>query len=97
MVMRPNIDACGERLNHKETRKFNVFHSIKKQLNITIKHIQQEVKIVVETTQISAGGMIGLAIILAIVLLILPGLVLWIAWLAVIILFLGGLAALFTR
>ena len=51
----------------------------------------------VETTQMSAGGMIGLAIILAIVLLILPGLVLWIAWLAVIILFLGGLAALFTR
>jgi hypothetical protein len=50
-----------------------------------------------ETTQISAGGMIGLAIILAIVLLILPGLVLWIAWLAVIILFLGGIAALFTR
>jgi hypothetical protein len=50
-----------------------------------------------ETTQVSAGGMIGLAIILAIVLLILPGLVLWIAWLAVIILFLGGLAALFTR
>ena len=45
----------------------------------------------------SAGGMIGLAIILAIVLLILPGLVLWIAWLAVILLFIGGLAALFMR
>jgi hypothetical protein len=45
----------------------------------------------------SAGGMIGLAIILAIVLLILPGLVLWIAWLAVILLFVGGLAALFMR
>jgi len=51
----------------------------------------------VETTQMSAGGMIGLAIILAIVLLILPGLVLWIAWLAVILLFIGGLAALFMR
>jgi hypothetical protein len=50
-----------------------------------------------ETKQVSAGGMIGLAIILAIVLLLLPGLVLWIAWLAVIILFLGGIAALFTR
>jgi hypothetical protein len=50
-----------------------------------------------ETTQMSAGGMIGLAIILAIVLLILPGLVLWIAWLAVILLFVGGLAALFMR
>jgi hypothetical protein len=30
-------------------------------------------------------------------LLILPFLVIWIAWLAVIILFLGGIAALFTR
>jgi len=51
----------------------------------------------VETRQMSAGGMIGLAIILAIILALLPGLVLWIAWFAVIILFLGGLAALFTR
>jgi hypothetical protein len=50
-----------------------------------------------ETKQVSAGGMILLAIILAIVLTLLPGLVLWIAWLAVIILFLGGIAALFTR
>jgi hypothetical protein len=50
-----------------------------------------------ETQQMSAGGMMGLAIILAIVLLLLPGLVLWIAWLAVILLFIGGLAALFTR
>jgi hypothetical protein len=50
-----------------------------------------------ETKQMSAGGMMGLAIILAIILLILPGLVLWIAWLAVILLFIGGVAALFTR
>jgi hypothetical protein len=50
-----------------------------------------------ETQQMSAGGMMGLAIILAIVLLLLPWLVLWIAWLAVILLFIGGLAALFTR
>jgi hypothetical protein len=50
-----------------------------------------------ETQQMSAGGMMGLAIILAIVLLLLPFLVLWIAWLAVILLFIGGLAALFTR
>jgi hypothetical protein len=50
-----------------------------------------------ETQQMSAGGMMGLAIVLAIVLLLLPGLVLWIAWLAVILLFIGGLAALFTR
>jgi hypothetical protein len=95
MVMRPNIDACGERLNHKETLKFNVFHSIKKQLNITIKHIQQEVKIMVETRQASGGGLILLAIILAILLFLLPGLVLWLAWIGVIILFIGGLASLF--
>jgi hypothetical protein len=50
-----------------------------------------------QTQQMSAGGMMGLAIILAIVLLLLPWLVLWIAWLAVILLFIGGLAALFTR
>ena len=50
-----------------------------------------------ERGQLSAAGMIILAIILAIVLLLLPFLVIWIAWLAVIILFLGGIAALFTR
>jgi hypothetical protein len=49
------------------------------------------------TGQLSAGAMIGLAIIIAIVLLLLPGLVLWIAWFAVIVLFLGGIAALLTR
>ncbi len=95
MVMRPNIDACGERLNPKETPKFNVFHLIKKQINITIKHIQQEVKIMVETRQASGGGLILLAIILAILLFLLPGLVLWLAWIGVIILFIGGLASLF--
>ena len=47
--------------------------------------------------QLSGVGMILLAIILAIVLVLLPGLVLLIAWLAVIILLLGGIAALFTR
>jgi hypothetical protein len=50
-----------------------------------------------ETQQMSAGGMMGLAIILGILLLLLPGLVLWLAWFAVILLFIGGLAALFTR
>ena len=42
-------------------------------------------------------GMILLAIILAIILVLLPSLVIWLAWLAIIILFLGGIAALFTR
>ncbi len=51
----------------------------------------------VETVQASAGGMILLAIILAIILALFPGLVIWIAWAAVILLFLGGIAALFTR
>jgi hypothetical protein len=41
--------------------------------------------------------MMGLAIILAIILLLIPGLVLWIAWFAVILLFLGGIAALFVK
>jgi hypothetical protein len=39
--------------------------------------------------------MILLAIILAILLFLLPGLVIWLAWFAVILLFIGGLAALF--
>jgi len=50
-----------------------------------------------ETQQMSAGGMMGLAIILGILLLLLPGLVLWLAWFAVILLFIGGLAALFVK
>ena len=48
------------------------------------------------TKQMSAGGMILLAIILGALIWLLPGLVIWIAWLAVIILFIGGVAALFT-
>jgi hypothetical protein len=51
----------------------------------------------VETRQASGGGMILLAIILAILLALFPFLVIWLAWLAVIILFIGGIAALFTR
>jgi len=58
--------------------------------------IQQEVKMM-ENQQMSAGAMIGLAIILGALIWLLPGLVLWIAWFAVILLFIGGLLALFTR
>ena len=50
----------------------------------------------VETRQASAGGMILLAIILGALIWLLPFLVIWIAWLAVILLFIGGVAALFT-
>ncbi|MGZ4851592.1 MAG: hypothetical protein ACXV3D_00185 [Halobacteriota archaeon] len=50
-----------------------------------------------ENQQMSAGAMIGLAIILAIVLALFPVFVVWIAWLAVILLFIGGILALFTR
>jgi hypothetical protein len=50
-----------------------------------------------EQRQMSAGGMILLAIILAILIWLLPGLVIWFAWLGVIFLFIGGLLALFTR
>jgi ABC-type bacteriocin/lantibiotic exporter with double-glycine peptidase domain len=59
--------------------------------------IQQEVKMMVETQQMSAGAMIGLAIILGILLWLFPWLLIWIAWFAIILLFIGGLAALFTR
>ena len=38
----------------------------------------------------SAGAMIGLAIILGAFIALLPGLVIWFAWLAVIFLFIGG-------
>ena len=41
--------------------------------------------------------MILLAVILAILLFLLPGLVILLAWFAVILLFIGGLAALFAR
>lgn len=51
----------------------------------------------VETQQMSAGAMIGLAIILGILLWLFPWLLIWIAWFAIILLFIGGLAALFTR
>ena len=49
-----------------------------------------------KTRQASAGGMILLAIILAILLALFPVFVIWLAWFAVIILFIGGIAALFT-
>jgi len=45
----------------------------------------------------SGIGMIVLAIILAIILVLFPSLIIWLAWLAIIILFLGGIAAIFTR
>ena len=45
----------------------------------------------------SGIGMVVVAVILAIILALIPSLIIWIAWLAVIILFLGGIAAIFTR
>jgi len=50
-----------------------------------------------ETQQISGGAMIGWAIILAIILLFIPGLVIWFAWISVFILLFGGIAALIAR
>lgn len=49
------------------------------------------------TQQMSGGAMIGLAIIIAIIILIFPFLVYWIAWFAVISLFLTGLFTLLTQ
>ena len=50
-----------------------------------------------ETQQISGGAMIGWAIILAIILLIFPGLVIWFAWISVFLLLFGGIATLFSK
>ena len=49
-----------------------------------------------ETKQMSAGGMILLAIILGALIATFPGLVIWFAWLGVIFLFIAVVAALFT-
>jgi hypothetical protein len=51
----------------------------------------------VETAQASGGSMMGLAVIIAIIILIFPVLVYWLAWFAVIILFIGGLVALMQK
>lgn len=50
-----------------------------------------------ESQQMSAGAMIGLAIILGALIVLFPGLVLWFAWLGVILLFIGGILALFMK
>jgi VIT1/CCC1 family predicted Fe2+/Mn2+ transporter len=50
-----------------------------------------------EQKQMSAGGMILLAIILGAILALWPFLAVWLAWVAIILLFIGGLLALFTR
>jgi uncharacterized membrane protein len=46
---------------------------------------------------LSGIGMILLAVILAIILALFPSLIIWLAWLAIIILFLGGIATVFGR
>ncbi len=51
------------------------------------------VKKMVETQLASGGSMMGLAVIIAIVIIIFPFLVYWLAWFAVVILFIGGLIA----
>ena len=50
-----------------------------------------------EQQQMSAGAMIGLAIILGAILALWPFLAVWLAWVAIIFLFMGGILALFTR
>ena len=44
-----------------------------------------------ETTQASGGSMMAFAVIIGIFIWIFPGLVLWLAWLLVILTFIGGL------
>ncbi len=47
-----------------------------------------------EPTKLSGGSMIGLAIIIAIVIIVFPMFIYWYAWLAVFMLFIGGIVAL---
>lgn len=49
------------------------------------------------TQQMSGGTMIALAIIIAILILVFPLLVYWLAWLSVLFLFIGGIIALITQ
>ncbi|HML04923.1 MAG TPA: hypothetical protein VK426_04015 [Methanobacterium sp.] len=50
-----------------------------------------------EVQQISGGAMVGWAIILAIILLFIPGLVIIFAWISVILMFLGGIGVLMAK
>ena len=50
-----------------------------------------------ETQQASGGSMMALAIIIAIIILIFPFLVYWLAWFSVLMLFIGGLVAIMTK
>ena len=50
-----------------------------------------------EVKQISGGAMVGWAIILAIILLLFPGLVLIFAWISVFLLFLGGIGVMMVQ
>jgi hypothetical protein len=50
-----------------------------------------------DTQTMSGGAMIGLAIIIGILIWIFPLLVYWFAWFAVLMLFFGGIAALFVK
>ena len=54
-------------------------------------------EIVAEVQQISGGAMVGWAIILAIILLFIPGLVIIFAWISVILMFLGGIGVLMAK
>lgn len=50
-----------------------------------------------EVQQISGGAMVGWAIILAIILLFIPGLVIIFAWISVILMLLGGIGVLMAK
>lgn len=50
-----------------------------------------------QTQQLSGGAMVGWAIILAIILLFIPGLVIIFAWISVIVMLLGGIAVLMAQ
>jgi hypothetical protein len=51
----------------------------------------------VETQQATGGSMLGLAIILLIIVLLFPGLVLWLLYVAILVMLIGGIIGLMTK
>ena len=51
----------------------------------------------VETQQASGGSMVGVAILLLIIVLLFPGLVLWLLYVAILVMLIGGIIGLMTK
>jgi len=51
----------------------------------------------VETQQATGGSMVGFAIIFLILFLLFPGFVIWLMWIAILVLLIGGIISLVTK